>query len=113
MPLGLLAGTHQHQNVKQNMCMRVLYTVHARCMYWGDFVPTYWKVKCMRFRAVKGITIAHTALCPLTVSPMSLSWLPAGITVAYTQSNGDRVPATVISVSDLGQYVSIEEPRNQ
>ena len=60
-----------------------------------------------------GITIAHTALCPLTVSPMSLSWLPAGITVTYAQSNGDGVPATVISASECGQYMSIKQPRNQ
>ena len=75
---------------------------YARCVYWGDFVdlPTSATVKCMCFQ--------HTALCPLTVSPMSLSWLPAGITVTYTRSNGDRAPATVISASKCGQYVSIE-----
>ena len=80
------------------------------CMYWGDFVdlPTYSTVKCMCFQAVKGITITHTALCPLTVSPISFSWLPVGITVTYTQSNGDRVPATIISASEHGQCASIE-----
>ena len=84
--------------------------VHARCVYWGDFVdlPLYSIVKCMCFQAVKCIPIAHTALCRLTVSPMSLSWPPAGVTVTYTQLNGDRVPATVISASECGQYVSIE-----
>ena len=58
-----------------------------RCVYWGDFVglPTYLTVKCMCFQAVKGVTIAHTAQCPLTGSPMSLSWRPAGITVTYTR----------------------------
>uniref|UniRef100_A0A7S4GAM7 Uncharacterized protein n=1 Tax=Eutreptiella gymnastica TaxID=73025 RepID=A0A7S4GAM7_9EUGL len=88
----------------------VLYAAHARCVHWGEFVdlPVYWTVKCMCFQAVKVIAIAHTALCPLTVSPMSLSWLPPRITVTYTRSNGDRVPATVISASECGQYVSIE-----
>ena len=88
----------------------VLQAVRARCVCWADFVdlPTHWTVECMCFHAVKDITIAHAALCPLTVSPMSLSWLPAGITVTYTRSNGDRVPATVISASECGQYVSIE-----
>ena len=82
---------------------------HKR-VYLGDFVdlPTYSTVKCMCFQVVKGIAIAHTALCPFTVSPMSLSWFPSGITVTDTQSNGDRVPATVLSASKCGQYVSIE-----
>uniref|UniRef100_A0A7S4GAV0 Uncharacterized protein n=1 Tax=Eutreptiella gymnastica TaxID=73025 RepID=A0A7S4GAV0_9EUGL len=92
----------------------VLYAAHARCVHWGEFVdlPVYWTVKCMCFQAVKVIAIAHTALCPLTRSPVSLSWgppwLPAGISVTYPRSNGDRVPATVISASECGQYVSIE-----
>ena len=83
---------------------------YSRCVYWGDFVdvPTYTTVKRMCLQAVKGIAIAHAALCPLTVSPMSLSWLGAGITVTYTRSNGDRVPATVISASECEQYVSME-----
>ena len=61
----------------------VLCVVHARCLYWGNVVdlPTYSTVKCVCVQAVKGITIAHTALCPLTVSSTSLSWLVAGITV--------------------------------
>ena len=82
----------------------------TRCVCWGDFVdlPAYSTVKCMCFEAVKGITIAHTALCPLTIPPMSLSWVLAGITVTHTRSNGDRVPATVTSASECGQYVSIE-----
>ena len=72
--------------------------MHTQCVYGGDFVdlPTYSTVKCMCFQAVKGINIAHTTLCPLAVSPLSLSWLPAGITVTYIRSNGGRVPATVI-----------------
>ena len=72
----------------------------------GDFVdlPPYSTVKCMSCQAVKGISIAHPAPCPLTASPMSLSWLPAGITITYIQSNGDRVPATIISASECGQY---------
>ena len=84
-------------------------------MRWGDLVdpPTCSTVKFMCFQAVKGFAIAHTAPCPLTVSPMSLSWLPARITVTYIRSNGDRVPATVISASECGQYVSIECPRSQ
>ena len=84
--------------------------MHVQCVYWGDFVylPTCSPEKCMCFRAVQGITIAHTALCRLTLSPMSLSWLPAGITVTFIRSNGDSVPATVISASACGQYVSIE-----
>ena len=79
-------------------------------MYWGYFVyvPTYPTLKYMCFQAVKGITIAHTAPCPVIVSPMSLSWLPAGITVTYTRSNGDRLHTTVISTSECGQSVSIE-----
>ena len=87
----------------------------TRCVYWGDFVdlPTYSTVKCMCSQAVKGITIAHTTLCPLTVSSMSLLWVSAGIAVTHTQSNGDRVPATTISASECGQSVSIEQPRNQ
>ena len=93
----------------------VLYAVHVRCVYWGDFIdlPTYLTATCMCFQPVKGITIAHTALCPLRVSPISLSWPPAGITVTHTRSNGDRVPATVISTSECGQYMSIEQPRSQ
>ena len=62
----------------------------------------------MCFQAIKAMTIAHTALCPLTVSAMSFSWLSAGITITYTRSNGDRGLATVISVSECGQHVSIE-----
>ena len=52
----------------------------------------------------------HCTYCPvspLAVSPMSLSWLPTGITVTYMHSNGDRVPAAVISASECGQYLSI------
>ena len=88
----------------------VLYAVRVWCVYWGDFVdlPTRLTVKC-----VQSVKSAYTALCPLTVSPMSLSLLPAGITVTYTRSNDDRVPATVISTSERGQYASIEQPRNQ
>jgi hypothetical protein len=88
----------------------VLYAMRAWCMYWGDLVdlPTCWTVKCICVEAVKGMTIAHTALCPLSVPPMSLSWLPPRITVTYTRSNGDRVPATVISASECGHSVSIE-----
>ena len=53
----------------------VLYVVRAWCVYWGDFVhlPTCSTVKCICFQAVKGVAIAHTALCPLTISPLSLS----------------------------------------
>ena len=72
-------------------------------------LPTYSTGKCMCFQAVRGITIAHTALCPPTVAPTSLSWPPAGIvTVTCIRSNGDTVPAPVISASQCGQYVSIE-----
>ena len=60
------------------------------------------------FPSCTSMIIVHTALCPLLLSTMSLSWLPAGITVTYTQSNGDRVLVTVISVPKCGQYVSIE-----
>ena len=84
---------------------------YMRCVYWGGFVdlPTLLTVKCLCFQAVTGVNHHCTAtLCPLTVSPISLSWLPAGITVTYTRSNGDRVPATVISVSERGQNMSIE-----
>ena len=101
------ARTHTGGSLQEG----ILYAVRTRCVYWGDFVglPTYSTVKCMCLQAVKGITIAHTALCPLTVAPMSLSWLPAGITVTCTRSNGgDRVPATVVSTSECGQYVSID-----
>ena len=86
--------------------MRGAHAVHTRCVYWGDFVdlPTQSTVKCMCFQALKGITIAHTALFPRTVSPISVSWLPEGhLPAAYTRSNGDRVPATVISASECGQ----------
>ena len=67
------------------MRARGAHAVHAWCVYWGDFVdlPTCSTVKCMRFQALKGFPIAHTALCPLTVSHMSPSWLPTGITVTY------------------------------
>ena len=60
-----------------------------------------------------GGTIAHAALCPLTLPPTFLSWLPAGITLACVRSNGDGVRATVIPASDCGQYVSIEYSRGQ
>ena len=51
----------------------------------------------------------HCTYCTVsTVSPRSLSWLPAGIIVTYIRSNGDGVPATVISASECGQCVSIE-----
>ena len=60
----------------------------------------------MCFQAVKGVTIAHTALCPLTASRMSISWLPAGITVTYIPSNDNRAPATVIYASQCGQSVA-------
>ena len=66
----------------------------------------------MLFQAVKGMAIAHTALCPppppLTVSTMSLSWQPVGITVTYTRSNGNRMPATIISPSECWQHANIE-----
>ena len=53
----------------------------------------------------------HILHCvPLRFRP---SWLPAGITVTYTQSNGDRGAATLISASKCGQHVSTESPRNQ
>ena len=96
-------------------CVRGVHAVHAHCVYWDDFIDptTYSTMKCMCFQAVKGLTIEHTALCPLTVSSMSLSWLPTGITVSQIRSNGDRVPATVISTSECGQYVSIKQSRNQ
>ena len=46
-----------------------------------------------------------------TVSPSSFTYVSfmasAGITVTYAQSNGHRVPATVISTSECGQYVSM------
>ena len=51
----------------------------------------------------------HCTCC--TVSPCSvtsLPWLPVGITVTRTRSNGDRVPATVISAPECGQCMSIE-----
>ena len=84
--------------------------MRAGCVFWGDFVdlPTHSTVKCTCFHTAKRMAIAHTALCPLTVSPMSLSWLPAGITVTYIRSNGDTVPATVILTSECGQYLSVE-----
>ena len=52
----------------------------------------------------------HCTYCTVSpkVSTTFLSWLMEGITVTYTRSNGDRVLATVISVSKCGQYVSIE-----
>ena len=80
----------------------VLYTMRAQCVDWGDFVnpPRCSTVTFMCFQAVQGVTIAQAALCPLAVSPMSLSWPPAGITVTYIRSNGDR--ATVISASEQG-----------
>ena len=84
-------------------CARGAHTVRARCVYSGDFIdlPTYLTVKCMCLQAVKCITM-HTALCPFTVSPMSLSWLLAGITVTCSRSNGDRVPPpTIISASAM------------
>ena len=47
----------------------------------------------------------HILHCvPLQYQP----WLPVGITVTYTLSNGDRVLATAISVSECGQHMSIE-----
>ena len=54
----------------------------ARCVCWGDFVglPTCSTVKCMCFHAAKGVAIAHTALCPLTVS----------LTVSFLASCGQR-----------------------
>ena len=76
----------------------------------GYFVdlPTYLTVKCMCFQAVTGTTIPHTALCLFTISPMSVAWLPVGITVTDTRSNDDRVPATIIFASECRQYMSTE-----
>ena len=48
--------------------------------------------------------IGDNALCPRTVSPMSLPWLPKGITVTYIRSNGDQPPSSPL----LSMYVSIE-----
>ena len=62
----------------------------------------------MCFHVVRGMTIVHTTLCPLTLSTMSLSWLPSGTIVSYNQSNGDTVLTTIISASKCGRYVSIE-----
>ena len=53
-------------------------------------------------------TITHTALRPLTVPPMSFSWLPAGITVTCIQRNGEGWLATVFSAFECGQYGSIK-----
>ena len=80
----------------------VLDAVRARYVYWGSFVlpTTYFSVHCVCFLVVQGSIIAHNALCHLTAFPKSLSWLPAGSTVTYSPSNGDRVPATVISASE-------------
>jgi len=44
---------------------------------------------------------------------MSLSWLPAGIPVAYTRTNGDGLPATVIPASECGRCARIKSPRSQ
>ena len=91
------------------------HAVRAQCGYWGDFIdlPTRSTVKCRCFQAVKGIAAVQTALCPLTVSSMSLPWLLAGIGVTCIRSNGDGVPANAISASECGQYVSIKLPRKQ
>ena len=110
-------STHQKRCVSTAVLEGVLciYVLCTWCVCWGDFVdpPTYSMVNCMCFQAVKGSTIVHTALCPPTASPMSLSWLPVGITVTSTRSNGDTVPVTVISASKCGQYMSLKQPRNQ
>ena len=49
----------------------VLYTVCARCVYWGDFVdlPTYSRVKCMFFPGCKRhyrCTYCTLSLCSIT-----------------------------------------------
>ena len=76
--------------------MHGVHAVHAQYVHWGYCIdlPTYFIGQCMCFQAVKGMIMAHTALCPLT-------WLLLGITVSYTQSNGDRVPVTVIRVGSM------------
>ena len=66
----------------------------------GVLPTTCFSVHCMCFRVVQGSIVAHNALCHLTAFPKSLSWLPTGSTVTYSPSNGDRVPATVISASE-------------
>ena len=50
---------------------RAVRGAHAVCVCWGDFVdlPPYSTVKCMRFQAVTGIAIAHTAILPPQFRP--------------------------------------------
>ena len=73
---------HEQSNHPRSPIEGVRNAVCARCMSLGDFVdlPPHSTVKCMCFQAAEGITTVHTSLCPLTVSPVSLSRLPAGIT---------------------------------
>ena len=45
----------------------------------------------------------------LQYKPCPFHGFLAGMVVTYTRSNGDSVPTTVISSSECGQYVSIED----
>ena len=92
-----MVGQHGRREIKdpRGVGWRTLHTEserehHARrargacigVMFLGP--RTYRTVKCMYFQAVKGVTIARTALCPLTVSPTLLSWRPVSIAVTHT-----------------------------
>ena len=57
---------------------------------------------CERYEHCTFCAYEHCSFCAVspTVSTISISWLPAGITVT--------VPATVISPSTYGQYMSME-----
>ena len=82
---------------------------------WGDFVdvPTCSTVKCTCFQSCDRVVPSHVLHCvPLTASHVSFV-ASYGITVTYTRSDGDMLPATVISASECGQCVGIKSPRNQ
>ena len=91
-------------------CVRGAHSVRAQCVYWDDFVdlPTCSTIKCMYFQAVKGIIIAHATLHLFTSFTYVSFMASCGHHYTYTRSNGDRVPANVISACECGQYMSIQ-----
>ena len=54
----------------------------------------------------KATNCAHTTFCLLSCTPMSLSWPPRGMTVAYTSSAGAQVAAIVQAASECGLLVA-------
>ena len=79
-----LHTTHQVCRPEREYYTRCAHGAHAVRVLGRFHRPTHLSDSDVHvFPSCKGHSHCTTALCPLKVSPMSLSWLPAGITVTY------------------------------